>query len=120
MEDALSEPDARAAADVEQGAAELPEPAFVDDEGPMAPPAHVSTVRLRDVLASLTDAELAALPGRVSKEEIERRRHRVGAQRESAPRFSASWDVVIGEVSQDVGISDTNVLSPSVSTLISV
>ncbi|AGI07891.1 Hypothetical Protein XCAW_02102 [Xanthomonas citri subsp. citri Aw12879] len=36
------------------------------------------------------------------------------------PRFSASWDVVIGEVSQDVGISDTNVLSPSVSTLISV
>jgi len=46
--------------DLEQGAAELRQPAFLDEEGPMEPPAHVSTSRLRDLLASLTESELAA------------------------------------------------------------
>lgn len=37
------------------------------------PPAHVSTLRLRDVLATLSDDDLAAWPSEVTKEEIERR-----------------------------------------------
>jgi len=73
-ENALTEADATAAADVEQGAAELPEPAFLDDEGPTEPPAHVSTARLRDILAGFTDVELAAWPSELSRGEIERRR----------------------------------------------
>lgn len=39
------------------------------------PPAHVSTLRLRDVLAALSDDDLAAWPGEIANEEIERRRH---------------------------------------------
>ena len=38
------------------------------------PPAHGSTLRPRDVLATLYDDELAAWPGEVAKEEVERRR----------------------------------------------
>ena len=37
------------------------------------PPAHVSTLRLRDVLAGLSDDQLAVLPGEMAEEEIERR-----------------------------------------------
>lgn len=37
------------------------------------PPTHVSTLRLRDVLATLSDAELAAWPGEVAQQEVERR-----------------------------------------------
>lgn len=50
------------------------EPAFLDDEGPQEPPAHVSTLRLRDVLAKFSDEQLAAWPGLAAKEEAERRR----------------------------------------------
>ncbi|MEA9732075.1 hypothetical protein QY696_14675 [Xanthomonas campestris] len=39
------------------------------------PPGHVSVVRLRDVLAALSDNDLAVWPGEVAKEEFERRRH---------------------------------------------
>ncbi|MEH6498698.1 MAG: hypothetical protein V7751_04860 [Pseudoalteromonas distincta] len=37
------------------------------------PPTHVSTLRLRDVLATLSDEQLAALPGEIAKQEVERR-----------------------------------------------
>lgn len=37
------------------------------------PPTHVSTLRLRDVLARLSDDDLAAWPSEVAKEEVERR-----------------------------------------------
>lgn len=37
------------------------------------PPAHVSTLRLRDVLAALPDDELATWPGEVAQQEIMRR-----------------------------------------------
>lgn len=37
-------------------------------------PAHVSTLRLRDVLAPLSDDDLAAWPGEGAKDEAERRR----------------------------------------------
>lgn len=77
VEEALIEADATAAVDVEQSAAELPELAFIDDEGPTAPPPHVSTAHLRDVLAGLIDDELAALPGEISAGEMERRQRPV-------------------------------------------
>lgn len=48
------------------------EPAFMDNEGPTDPPAYVCTLRLRDVLASLSDDELAAW-GEIGRDEIERR-----------------------------------------------
>lgn len=38
------------------------------------PPGHVSTKRLPEILAGLTDDELATWPGVLSKWEIERRR----------------------------------------------
>lgn len=41
------------------------------------PPAHGSTLRLRDVLATFSDDELVAWPGEVAKEEIKRRQHRL-------------------------------------------
>ncbi|MGC8732606.1 MAG: hypothetical protein ACP5RC_10145 [Halothiobacillaceae bacterium] len=40
------------------------------------PPSHFATMRLPEVLASLTDAELATWPSELSKEEIERRQQR--------------------------------------------
>lgn len=49
-------------------------PCFLDDEEPQEPPAHVSTVRLREILAGLPDAELALWPAHLAAEEIERRR----------------------------------------------
>src|SRR6218665_694923 len=65
VEEALTEADAGAAADVEQGAAELPEPAFLDDEGPAAdlPMLPYRTQNLPQILAGLTDDELATWPG---------------------------------------------------------
>jgi hypothetical protein len=46
----LTEADAGAAADVEQGAAELPEPAFLDDEGPSADiPPFITTTNAREL-----------------------------------------------------------------------
>jgi hypothetical protein len=45
------------------------EPAFLDDEGPSDPPAHVCTLRMRDVLA--------ARPGELADQESERRRVRM-------------------------------------------
>ena len=36
------------------------------------PPSHFATMRLPEVLAGLTDAELATWPSELSKEEIER------------------------------------------------
>jgi hypothetical protein len=38
------------------------------------PPAHVSTVRLHEILAGLSDAKLAAWPASLAAEETERRR----------------------------------------------
>lgn len=40
------------------------------------PPAHVSIVRLPEVLAGLTDAELAAWPAQLATEKVELRRKR--------------------------------------------
>jgi hypothetical protein len=40
------------------------------------PPSHFATMRLPEVLARLTDAELATWPSELSKEEIERRQQR--------------------------------------------
>jgi hypothetical protein len=45
------------------------EPAFLDDEGPGDPPAHVCTLRLADVLAGMTDDDLAAWPGEGAERE---------------------------------------------------
>ena len=76
VEDALTEADAGAAADVEQGAAELPEPAFLDDEGPAAdlPMPPYRTQNLPQILAGLTDDELATWPGDLADAERARRR----------------------------------------------
>jgi len=64
----LTETDAvSAAGEQEEG------PTFLDDQG-QEPPAHISTVRLHEVLAGLSDAELAIWPARLTAEEIERRR----------------------------------------------
>lgn len=52
------------------------EPAFLDDEGPSEPPAHVCTLRLAEVLGGMTDDELAAWPGEIAERERERRRVR--------------------------------------------
>lgn len=71
VEDALTEADAGAAADVEQGAAELPEPAFLDDEGPSADlPAFIDTANIR----SLYGWE----PGETVEEAIARHRAKEG------------------------------------------
>lgn len=59
---------------VDQGERQKEGPTFLDDQGPMEPPAHVSTVRLHDILAGLSDADLAAWPVRLAAEEAERRR----------------------------------------------
>lgn len=48
-------------------------PYFLDDGEPLEPPAHVSTVRLREILAGLPDAELALWPAHYAAEEIQRR-----------------------------------------------
>lgn len=72
----MTEADAGAAADVEQGAAELPEPAFLDDEGPVAdlPMPPYRTQNLPQILAALTDDELATWPGDLADAERARRR----------------------------------------------
>lgn len=72
-EDALTEADAMAAVG-DQDERQEEGPIFLDDEGPMEPPTHVSTVRLHDILAGLSDAELAAWPAQLAAEETERRR----------------------------------------------
>lgn len=60
----MNEADAGAAADVEQGAAELPEPAFLDDECPAAdlPISPYRTKNMPQILAGLADGELATWP----------------------------------------------------------
>ncbi|WP_350353857.1 recombinase family protein [Pseudomonas aeruginosa] len=63
-EDALTEADAMAAVG-DQDERQEEGPIFLDDEGPMEPPTHVSTVRLHDILAGLSDAELAAWPAQL-------------------------------------------------------
>ncbi|HDT5863657.1 TPA: hypothetical protein ACJ51G_005401 [Aeromonas hydrophila subsp. hydrophila] len=61
---------------MEQGAAELPEPAFLDDEGPVAdlPMPPYRTQNLPQILAALTDDELATWPGDLADAERARRR----------------------------------------------
>lgn len=53
------------------------EPIFCEDDCNYEPPAHVCTVRLIDVLATLPDHELASWPEILIARERERRR-RVG------------------------------------------
>lgn len=72
QEDALSEQNVQAAGG-DQGERQEEMPMFLDDEGPMEPPAHVSTVRLHEILAGLSDAELAAWPAQLAARENERR-----------------------------------------------
>lgn len=71
-EDALTEADAMAAVG-DQVERQEEGPCFLDDGEPLEPPAHVSTVRLREILAGLPDAELALWPAHMAAEEIERR-----------------------------------------------
>ena len=60
--------------DVEQSAAELPKPAFLDDEDPTdALPPPYRTQSLPQILAALTDDELARWPGEMADQEQERR-----------------------------------------------
>lgn len=50
------------------------EPAFLDYEGPQEPPTHICTLRLHEILARLSEKELAAWSGTAGKIEINRRR----------------------------------------------
>lgn len=49
------------------------------------PPSHFATVRLSEVLAGLTDAELVNWPSELSKAETQRRRHIVNTMQVIAP-----------------------------------